>query len=179
MADNIQKEKRIAVQNGSSASNDRINYRRREMIKGAAKAMPMILTLQSGAALAGESSGPISTTSAPESTAIDADGNMLCLDTTYAKLVGNGKYYNLGDPGIMEISSYRADLEYRSAPNYVDSSVLTNTQVCEAEAPCYWTTDGVDFQALNLPPNGVLISSGARASFEPVIYNNYTNTTEI
>ena len=84
---------------------------RRQLLKGSVKAMPVVLTLHSGAALA-RSSNLIS-----GSGTVDIDGKYRCLDTSNLEpLSGSNDLYDFGEPprttGITIISDPTINCSY-------------------------------------------------------------------
>lgn len=96
---------------------------RRKLLHGSVTAMPALLTLQSGAALA-RSSNLIS--AAPRGSK-DAQGRTLCLESNSVyPLDGSGHLYDLGEPAYGRVSAIH-DREYRVSPQ------LRSRKVSEAE----------------------------------------------
>jgi hypothetical protein len=145
---------------------------RRALIKGAAATLPMILTLQSGAALA-RSSNLIGGTS--EASAKDADGNTLCMDMSYATPIGDK--YDLGPtPGDVVVNMY-PDCEYskkqmpllrrRGPASSAGQRVTVGVQeVCESpiDSTFYFKNGPGGWQPLP-GGNGALVSLVAISSF--------------
>jgi hypothetical protein len=146
---------------------------RRALIKGAAATLPMILTLQSGAALA-RSSNLIGGTS--EASAKDANGNTLCMDMSYATPIGDK--YDLGPtPGDVVVNMY-PDYEYTKrelpsllrlrgpAGNEGQRVTVGIREVCESSIDkTFYFKDGPGgWQALP-GGNGCLVSLTAISSF--------------
>ena len=122
------------------------------MLKAGLTAMPVVLTLQSGEALA-RSSNLIS--AAPGERNIDGDA--LCLDTTYAEVRG-GKY-DLGYDGtdvnvIPDANYYRAEDAGRSG-GYVGADVF-----CQDGGSMKYQGAG-GWNHVDLPTNGIVVSSVA------------------
>ena len=98
--------------------------RRRLVLRGAAAAVPAILTLHSGSAVAARSSFLIS-----GSTNVGADGKYRCLDLTNAvQDTTNRNLYDLGDDGQHSLTLIDGKAEY-----YADSEL---TQRVYPEAMC-------------------------------------------
>lgn len=102
---------------------------RRALIKGAAGALPMILTLQSGAALA-RSSNLISSAS-PES-AKDQYGRTLCMDgqSVYPVEGGPDNVYDMGEPPQAVVSAI-SDRQYYIWSQADGLGEVTTEHVCE------------------------------------------------
>lgn len=139
---------------------------RRKLLRSGVTAMPAILTLQSGAALA-RSSNMIS--AAPTETK-DRLGRTLCLDTNSVYPVGDsGHHYDLGNPPQAEITIL-TDRDYKLRRNRRGSRVSEGT-MCE-RGGTYWFNDrnGEGWQSVTLPQNGVVVSSGAMTSIADHVY---------
>jgi hypothetical protein len=135
----------------SSSQSGRSSVSRRNLLKAGVTAMPAILTLQSGEALA-RSSNLIG--SAPRGTR-DHQGNTLCLDTRNADVVANGEAFDLGEPAYAKINAIpgrpyfyqdRWDRWHRVGPDYV----------CRRGREYYYY-DG-DWNKINLPRHGAIVS---------------------
>ena len=135
---------------------DGLNKSRRKFLRQGATAMPVVLTLQSGAAHA-VSSNLIS--AAPAGTT-DASGNTLCLDTTTVPRVGVGDSYDLGEPPFADINVI-PPREYHLEPNR-GSPMVSAGGTCNGGTFHYHESGG--WKQINLPANGVVVSSSATAS---------------
>lgn len=141
---------------------------RRAFLRGGARAMPAILTLQSGAALA-RSSNLIS--AAPAGTT-DALGNTLCLDTTLLRQVGEiEEVYDLGEPatGTINVIPERVyNLEANNGSPQIDEGAI-----CQYGGGPYWwkPTEG-SWQQLTVN-KGIVVSSAAASSFATGIMYNF------
>lgn len=102
---------------------------RRAIIKGAAGALPMILTLQSGAALA-RSSNLISSASAES--AKDGYGRTLCMDgrSVYPVDGEPGNVYDMGEPPEAVVSVIR-DRKYYAWSQGDGLGEVTTEQMCD------------------------------------------------
>jgi len=129
---------------------------RRSLLKTTAVGMPAMLTLHSGAALA-RSSNIIGV--APAGTR-DAEGNAICLDTTYADPLSSGAQYDLGEP-VQAHANVMSDMEYYPESNRSKPPVSAD-YVCQQGGPFYYHLDG--WQQVNLPPNGAIVSTTAMVS---------------
>jgi hypothetical protein len=117
----------------------------------------MILTLQSGAALA-RSSNLIGASS--EASATDADGTR-CLDTTYTTSAGNK--VDLGEPANADINLI-PNVEFRTEANEgTTSQVVTKEEVCRGGL--YYFHNGEEWVAVEYPQGGMLVSAIALSSF--------------
>ena len=116
---------------------------RRALLKGAATTMPMILTLQSGAALA-RSSNLISAT---KYGARDEHGRTLCLDLDSVYPAGEyGHKYDLGEPAYGQVFAIN-NRDHRVRPRY-RSRRIGERRMCRRGGTYYyrrrhwWDDDG-------------------------------------
>src|SRR5262245_32929119 len=92
----------------------KVNVSRRALLRGASVALPTILTLHSGAALAAQSSSRYIGTVSKASKAAAPDGRIQCLDEN-STVGGTWKKLNLGSKPMLHMqyitprSYYRAD----------------------------------------------------------------------
>jgi hypothetical protein len=129
---------------------------RRALLKGAVTTLPMVLTLQSGAALA-RSSNIISATS--DLGAKDALGNTQCLDTTFATQI-DANTVDLGNAVDLNITLI-PERDYKRSPQ--GSAVnATEGEVCNEAGPFYHQASG--WQEVR-GQSGMLVSSTALNSF--------------
>ena len=133
---------------------------RRAVLRGGVTAMPVILTLQSGAAMA-RTSNLIS--AAPPETRDSLD-RTLCLDTNSVYPVGDsGHTYDLGEPPRANVNII-TDRRYkrRTTTGYVQ---VDESEMC-TRGGTYWYKDrgGNGRQSVTLPRNGIVVSSGAMTS---------------
>ena len=142
-----------AIIAGSSSSGP-APVSRRALLKAGACAMPAILTLQSGAALA-RSSNLIS---AAASGTRDADGNTLCLDTSDLDFLEGSKKYDLGDPAYAKINVI-PDLEYYLQANRSVKPPVGPDYVCQVGYDYYYHDRG--WNKISLPQNGAIVSVAA------------------
>ena len=134
---------------------------RRALIKGAAATLPMILTLQSGTALA-RSSNLISGSS--EASAKDTNGNTFCMDTRFATTIGDN-LYDLGPTPGGIVNLYPAYIYKTLANNGNNSLTVSVQEVCESSIDTsFYFHNGVEWQAVP-GGNGCLVSLGAMSSF--------------
>ncbi len=138
---------------------------RRALIKGGAAAMPVILTLQSGAALA-RSSNLIGAASYD---ALDALGRRLCLDTSSVYLVGgNSEKYDLGEPPYARVTAIPDREYYHTRPNAGVPGRVSVADMCESsQIDFYYLDQG--WQEVQVP-KGILVSATALSSFAGSIY---------
>ena len=135
---------------------------RRALIRGGAAAMPVILTLQSGAALA-RSSNLIG---AASDGTTDALGRKLCLDTNSVIPVGgNSGKYDLGEPPYAQVTAIN-DRDYYHNPNFGPD--LSEARMCQTGQISYYYQDP-DWQQVQVP-KGILVSATALSSFAGSIY---------
>lgn len=136
---------------------------RRALLKGTVTAMPAVLTLHSGAALARSSS--MISTAAGGST--DAYGRTLCLDTDSVEAAdGSGRLFDLGEPAYGRVSAIR-DRNYRRAPHRRAERV-SETRMCESGGTYYYRSGsswyGRRWNQVEVK-KGVLVSATALSSF--------------
>jgi len=131
---------------------------RRAVLRGGVTAMPAILTLQSGAALA-RSSNLISA-SAPGTT--DSLGRTICLDTNSVYPVGTySDVYDLGEPPRAEVNIISDRVYYLEKD--LSSEKVSHSAMCEGGT--YWYDErGLGWQSVELPHRGIVVSSGAMTS---------------
>lgn len=128
---------------------------RRALLRGAVTAAPMILTLQSGAALA-RSSNLVS--AASPANAKDLNGNTLCMDTTFASSI-DGEVYDLGETPYASVTAI-PDRTYTVEPGGDSSSIVTTSEMCEQGGVYYYNGD----QQVSVQ-QGMLVSATALTSF--------------
>lgn len=160
---------------------------RRALLKKGVTAMPAVLTLQSGAALA-RTSNLIS--AAPRGTT-DGLGRTLCLDTNSVEpALDSGHVYDLGAPPRADVNiisereyrvfrrrrDFRADHDYDDDDDDDTSTPFRGRRRFRAEkidesAMCerggtFWYNDrdGTGWHRVELPRRGIVVSSGAMTS---------------
>lgn len=147
---------------------------RRAVLRGAGAALPTILTLHSGAALA-QSSNLIGTVSSA-SYARDAAGNVQCIQID-AYMGGTPAQVDLGDNPMLNAQYIPVRTYYRTKDGAAGSK---STDVVQIEEMCqvggtYWYKDGGPKQALSVSPAGnpikagFMVSATALASFSTAI----------
>ena len=153
------------VDNNRSGDEDRLQSPgRRALLRGATVAMPAILTLQSGAALA-RSSNLIS---AAGYDAKDRYGRTLCLDLNSVYPAGRrrGRKYDLGDPPYASVYQLN-DRDLRVEPR-MRSRRISEAEVCKSGEPAYfpasYTYGGVEWKKVQVP-KGIVVSATALHSF--------------
>ena len=138
---------------------------RRALLRGSATAMPALLTLHSGAALA-RSSNLISATSGDPT---DGYGRTLCLDTSSVTPAdGDWRVFDLNEPAYGRVSAIR-ERDYKRAP-YRRAEPVGEEQMCERGGSYYyrdrsysWSKWG-RWREVNVR-QGVLVSATALTSF--------------
>ena len=133
---------------------------RRNLLKQGAVAMPAVLTLQSGAALAA-SSAYIGSVSRGGSQYVG--GNVLCLDTRNAEpLLPNGTTYKFVDTNYADVYVI-PDGQYYATKGRDDSYVLSD-EFCRTGGTKYLDASGWPQVDLPTNGNGILVSSTALSS---------------
>lgn len=128
---------------------------RRALLKGSVKAMPVVLTLQSGAALARSSN--LIGVAAPGTR--DLDGNTLCLDTSTAEESIEGKY-DLDDPASGTVNVIPDELFFDEPDRSEDPE--SADEMCEEGGVYYYHQMG--WREVRLPEGGVVVSATALVS---------------
>ncbi len=106
---------------------------RRALLRGAVTAMPVVLTLQSGAALA-RSSNLIS---ASHYSSEDRRGRTLCLDTDSVNPVGGSDHtFDLGEPARAHVYAIN-ERDYRVAPHR-NARRISEEQICRTGRPGFY-----------------------------------------
>ena len=126
---------------------------RRALLRGGVTAMPAILTLQSGAALA-RSSNLIS--AAPGSR--NADDNALCMDTSTADQLTSGKW-DYRDPGYGTVNVIPDADYYPTTESGKSGEAWTAYTFCEAGGSRKFHDGG--WHQVDLPSNGIIVSANA------------------
>ena len=132
---------------------------RRALVKTGTMAMPAILTLQSGAALA-RSSNLISAAS-PDTTV--SRGRTICLDTdsVYPATRCRG-VYDAGEPSYLRVNVIRGRDHYTKANDGMQP--IGESQMRLKGGPFFSKCSG-GWTRVNLPRNGIVISATAASSF--------------
>lgn len=132
---------------------------RRALLKGSVAAVPTILSLQSGAALA-RSSNVIS---AAEVATTDRYGRTLCLDPDSVDAVdGTRNLYDLNDPPSAQVFAIH-DRDHRRAPNW-GAERVSESSMCRDGGTYYHKPWGGRWEDVNVK-QGVLVSATALTSF--------------
>lgn len=140
---------------------------RRSLLRGTVTAMPALLTLQSGAALA-RSSNLISATT---SNAKDGRGRTLCLDTdSVTRVPGTDGLYDADDPAYGRVFAIN-DRQYRLEPRNRARRV-SEEEMCNNGGVYYYKDrrrQGKRWQSVEVK-KGVLVSATALSSFADAIH---------
>lgn len=143
----------------STEQNQPKSMSRRAVLRGGITAMPAILTLQSGAALA-RSSNLISAAT-PDSR--DRLGRTLCLDTNSVYPAGHSStVFDLGEPPSARVNII-TDRDYHVEKNS-SSAQISEGKMCEGGVFWYKDRNSMGWQSVELPQNGVVVSAGAMTS---------------
>jgi len=134
---------------------------RRSLLKGSVKAMPIVLTLHSGAALA-RSSNLISGTVTPH---MDEHRRTACLDTSSVDPAGSPDLYDLGERPHARVHMIN-DRDHRIDKNNGSGTSISEAQMCENGGTYYYHESG--WQEVNVP-KGMLVSGTALTSFAGVV----------
>ena len=131
---------------------------RRALLRGAAGTLPVILTLQSGAALARSSNLIVTATSG---SAQDAAGRTMCLDTNSVYSAAEAGVYDMGDPPFARVTAINRRRWYRF--NYRKGfEQVSEKEMCRSGTFFYrrrwgWRRENVR--------KGMLVSATALSSF--------------
>ncbi len=132
--------------------------RRRMVLRGATAALPAILTLHSGAALARTSNLISLADGAP----VDSLGRNLCLNESSVTPLG-GNLYDLGEPASAQVTAIPTDRTYYTQSNSgQNSQKVTGLQMCQTGGDFYYQSSG--WKKVSVPRGG-LVSATALASF--------------
>ena len=147
---------------------------RRNLLKHGAAAMPAVLTLQSGAALAATSAyiGSVSR----EGSLIA--GHVHCLDVRNAEPLPNGTTFRFVDTDYADVY-YIPDGQYYPTQGQKELPVSAE-QYCKTGGTMYLKADGYSgFPQVELPPNmnGILVSSTALMSISAAFGNGIEKKT--
>ena len=141
---------------------------RRALLRRGAVAMPAILTLHSGSALA-QSSNLISA-SAPGTR--DSLGRTLCLDTSSVYPAGeSGDVFDVGYPPRLTVNIL-VERDHYASKN-TGGAIMTEDQVCYEGTTVFYKPDGGGpWEDFTLGNRGVVISTGAALSMADGITDN-------
>lgn len=133
------------------------NLTRRAMLRGATAAVPTILTLGSGAALAA-SSNLLATNTTPTTTDVN------CLDpaSTQGTLPTNPNVYDLGSPPYADVTVIPSANRYRNPATNTD---MTTSQVCRFSGKVQVKYNGTGMWYEKTRTTGAMASAAALASF--------------
>lgn len=138
---------------------------RRRLLKGGATALPAILTLHSGAALARSSN----LLSASESFEVDSLGRTLCVDITSVVPVEDySEIYDLGDPPHAVINVIRGEAEgriyYVNKDDRGNGASIHPGLMCEQGGQYWYKPSSGPWEVVDVP-QGFVASSMAASSF--------------
>ena len=124
--------------------------RRRKVLRGAAAAVPSILTLHSGAALARSSNLLSIADGAP----LDAKGRALCLDESSVEPAqAGGKVYDLGEPPHATVTGIPGDKSYYREAN-ADTPKVGPQEMCQSGGDFYVQENGDELASLGKQADG-------------------------
>jgi len=141
------------------------NLTRRAMLHGATVAVPTILTLGSGAALAA-SSNLLATNTTPTT----ADVNCLDPMSTQGTLPTNPNVYDLGSPPYADVTVIPSANRYRNPATNTD---MTTSQVCRFNGTVQVKYNGTGAWQNKTRTTGAMASASALASFGSRINKSY------
>ena len=141
------------------------NLTRRAMLRGATVAVPTILTLGSGAALAA-SSNLLATNTTPTT----ADVNCLDPMSTQGTLPTNPNVYDLGAPPYADVTVIEAMHRYR---NPATSKDMITSEVCRFNGKVQVKYNGTGPWVDKTRTPGAMASAAALASFGSRINKSY------
>jgi hypothetical protein len=146
--------------NGMDNPNQEADLSRRALLRGATVAVPTILTLHSGAALA-RSSNLIG--AAPNAS---AEGNKLrCLDTSSVYRTEKPNVFDLGEDPMAHVTTIRTNKQYfRPGNNDQPSNNSVGGQQMCSNGGRFFRKDGNSFTRVRVK-RGVLVSATALSSF--------------
>ena len=168
MSENTTQENKDVV--ASTKTTDELNSKtslhRRALVKGAVGTLPMVLTLQSGAALA-RSSNLITTTTSPAA-AKNGYGQTLCLDTDSVEYVGDGgrrggETYDGGDPVYARVETI-TERDYYVWKQGEGFASVSEDEIC-LEGGTYFYRGRFGMQQVNAGGAGGLVSAVQLTSF--------------
>lgn len=155
MSDRVERD----IASGSAEDSDRKEFNaRRALLKGGVAAMPAILTLQSGAALA-QSSHMMVHAARPRAT--DRLGRTMCLDTNSVyPAEGHKTAYSMGSPPKAHINIISDRKYFRGKGRR--TGVVRKGEMCRGGT--YWYKENGDWESVDLPYTGIVMSSGSMHS---------------
>lgn len=138
-----------------------VSKSRRRLLRGAASSVPVILTLQSGAALA-RSSNLISEST--EASALTEDGQYYrCLLLSSVDQIDGG--VDLGEPPAGEYVEIK-NMTFYTADN-AGSATVSGATVCKNDVAYYYKDQG--FKQIRVEGGGLLFSAASHASFSGAV----------
>lgn len=152
-------QKQEALENADNSADAKV-VSRRSMLKGTLTAMPAVLTLHSGAALA-RSSNMVSAT---RHKTPDKFGRTLCLDKKSvmpARGHRSRNLYDMGEPAYARVTAIN-EREYRYAPDH-GSTAYDETALCERGGKAFYYKDA-KWQDVQVN-KGMMVSATAMTSF--------------
>jgi hypothetical protein len=153
---------RAGEANGETCS-ETVSKARRRLIQGAASTVPVILTLQSGAAWA-RSSNIISEST--EAGGLTEDGQYYrCLLLSSVDRVDRGA--DLGEPPSGEYVELK-NMTYYTADN-AGSPTVSGATVCRNDVPYYYKDQG--FQQIRVEGGGLVFSAASHTSLAGALNN--------
>ena len=135
-----------------------VSVSRRAILKAGTASLPVILSLQSGAALA-RSSNLVS--SAPTGTRDPATGDAICMDSSTLTPLGEGQY-DLGPNGYANVDMLPEQEYYVSGTGRKDGP-YTADDVCATSEGYFSYHDGLQWNDI-YSRQGIIISAGAYTS---------------
>jgi hypothetical protein len=139
---NLSDKNEMAPESGNVAP---AKLSRRAMLRGTAAAMPIALTLQSGAALARSSNLISGAADAAE----DADGNKYCLDASSVISGDSPHHYDMGEPSSAEVTVLPKRVYYLDVTAGSDP-VVGRPYICsQGVGPFYYKDGGKQHFKLN------------------------------
>ena len=124
---------------------------RRALLRGGVTAMPAILTLQSGAALAVTSN--LISASAQGTT--DGLGRTMCLDTNSVTHL-SGNVFDLEEPPSAKVTII-PDRDYRVEDNNKSGGEISEGAMCESDATTFYYNEN-GWQPVEVPSRGIVVS---------------------
>jgi hypothetical protein len=160
MIEKLANQTQDSVESQKNRADDAAVRGRRAVLKGAVAAMPMILTLQSGAALA-RSSNMISASS-PDS-AIDSEGRTLCLDYRFVdSAYGDGEAVDVDPDGYVSVSAIMPRRYFREANE--GRGEMSPDELCKRGGIGHYRNRTGPWRQTNYVPKGMLVSAIALSS---------------
>jgi hypothetical protein len=152
----------------ATGNSGQVSASRRALLRGAVVAMPTVMTLHSGAALARSSNlvgvGP---GAGPEG------GQYRCLDTETVFRTDNPNVYDLGNPPMAHVTTIRNDVRYHRLERIGSTNLFRPGEEVSAPTMCreggqFFRASGYTSGQVNVK-RGVLVSATALSSFSGAI----------